>query len=108
MKPLPMLATKAAPFDAEDYLFEVKWDGVRALAAVEHHTWSLWGRHGDIPRCVEGDRASRRGAGTQPGARLGQAPVATQHFEQAWGQDREPFLGALAGADVKDHASRID
>jgi bifunctional non-homologous end joining protein LigD len=46
MKPLPMLATKAAPFDADDYLFEVKWDGVRALAAVEHHTWSLWGRHG--------------------------------------------------------------
>ena len=46
MKPLPMLATKAAPFDAEDYLFEVKWDGVRALAAVEHHSWSLWGRHG--------------------------------------------------------------
>jgi bifunctional non-homologous end joining protein LigD len=46
MKPLPMLATKAAPFDAEDYLFEVKWDGVRALAAVEQHSWSLWGRHG--------------------------------------------------------------
>jgi DNA ligase D-like protein (predicted ligase) len=46
MKPLPMLATQAAPFDADDYLFEVKWDGVRALAAVEHHTWSLWGRHG--------------------------------------------------------------
>ncbi len=31
MKPLPMLAMKAAPFDAEDYLFEVKC----ALAAVE-------------------------------------------------------------------------
>jgi DNA ligase D-like protein (predicted ligase) len=46
MKPLPMLATQAAPFDAEDYLFEVKWDGVRALAAVEHDSWSLWGRHG--------------------------------------------------------------
>jgi DNA ligase D-like protein (predicted ligase) len=46
MKPLPMLATKAAPFDAEDYLFEVKWDGVRALAAVEQDSWSLWGRHG--------------------------------------------------------------
>jgi ATP-dependent DNA ligase len=29
-----MLATKAAPFDSDDYLFEVKWDGVRALAAV--------------------------------------------------------------------------
>jgi bifunctional non-homologous end joining protein LigD len=41
-----MLATKAAPFDAEDYLFEVKWDGVRALAAVEAHRWQLWGRKG--------------------------------------------------------------
>ena len=30
-----MLATKATPFDAEDYLFEVKWDGVRALTAVD-------------------------------------------------------------------------
>jgi bifunctional non-homologous end joining protein LigD len=46
MKPLPMLATKAEPFDADDYLFEVKWDGVRALAAVEQDSWSLWGRHG--------------------------------------------------------------
>jgi bifunctional non-homologous end joining protein LigD len=46
MKPLPMLATKSAPFDAADYLFEVKWDGVRALAAVEPDSWSLWGRHG--------------------------------------------------------------
>jgi DNA ligase D-like protein (predicted ligase) len=46
MKPLPMLATKAAPFDAEDYLFEVKWDGVRALATVNQCSWSLWGRHG--------------------------------------------------------------
>ena len=32
---LPMLATSAAPFDSSDYFFEVKWDGVRALAAVE-------------------------------------------------------------------------
>ena len=46
MKLLPMLATKAAPFDADDYLFEVKWDGVRALAAIEQDSWSLWVRHG--------------------------------------------------------------
>jgi len=42
----PMLATPAAPFDAEDYLFEVKWDGVRALAAVAEGRWRLWGRTG--------------------------------------------------------------
>jgi DNA ligase D-like protein (predicted ligase) len=41
-----MLATAAAPFDAEAYLFEVKWDGARALAAVEAGRWRLWGRTG--------------------------------------------------------------
>ncbi len=41
--PLPMLAVAGAPFDSEEYLFEVKWDGVRALAACGP-TWRLWGR----------------------------------------------------------------
>ena len=43
---LPMLATRAEPFDSDDYLFEVKWDGVRALAAIENGRWRLWGRNG--------------------------------------------------------------
>jgi hypothetical protein len=30
---LPMLAVPSAPFDSAEYLFEVKWDGVRAVAA---------------------------------------------------------------------------
>lgn len=41
---LPMLAVSAQPFDSPDHLFEVKWDGVRALAAVEAGRWRLWGR----------------------------------------------------------------
>src|ERR1035438_6159414 len=41
---LPMLATSAPPFDSDAYLFEVKWDGVRALAAAEGAHWRLWGR----------------------------------------------------------------
>jgi bifunctional non-homologous end joining protein LigD len=41
---LPMLATAASPFDSGDYLFEVKWDGVRALAGIEKKRWRLWGR----------------------------------------------------------------
>ena len=40
---LPMLAISASPFDSCDYVFEVKWDGVRALAAVEKGRWRLWG-----------------------------------------------------------------
>jgi DNA ligase D-like protein (predicted ligase) len=46
MKLLPMLATASAPLDGPEYAFEVKWDGVRALAAVEPSGWSLWGRGG--------------------------------------------------------------
>jgi len=41
---LPMLATSAPPFDSGAYVFEIKWDGVRALAALEGASWRLWGR----------------------------------------------------------------
>ena len=30
---LPMLAARGAPFDSAEYLFEVKWNGIRALAS---------------------------------------------------------------------------
>jgi bifunctional non-homologous end joining protein LigD len=39
-----MLAVPAAPFDSTEYSFEIKWDGIRALAAVETAGWRLWGR----------------------------------------------------------------
>ena len=32
---LPMLAVPAVPFDSSEYGFEIKWDGIRALAAIE-------------------------------------------------------------------------
>jgi ATP-dependent DNA ligase len=41
---LPILAVPAAPFDSPEYSFEYKWDGIRALAAVETAGWRLWGR----------------------------------------------------------------
>jgi bifunctional non-homologous end joining protein LigD len=41
---LPMLATASPPFDSDDHVFEVKWDGVRALAGVSGEHWRLWGR----------------------------------------------------------------
>ncbi len=63
---LPMLATASAPFDSEEYSFEVKWDGVRALAAVEQGHWWLWGRHGVdyTPRYPELAVLARLPAGT--------------------------------------------
>jgi ATP-dependent DNA ligase len=41
---LPILAVAAKPFDSPEYCFEFKYDGVRALAAVEGSGWQLWGR----------------------------------------------------------------
>ena len=39
---LPMPA--AAPFDSQEYAFEVAWDGVRALASIADGTVRIWGR----------------------------------------------------------------
>src|SRR5277367_2831406 len=43
---LPMLSTSTELFDDPGCLFEVKWDGVRAVAAVEDSGVRLWGREG--------------------------------------------------------------
>lgn len=40
----PMLAKPGEPFDSDDYLFEIKWDGVRALCFVENGVHRLVNR----------------------------------------------------------------
>ena len=42
----PMLLKCASPFDSEDYLFEVKWDGARGIALVGASSYRLFSRHG--------------------------------------------------------------
>ncbi len=43
----PMLATLAAePFDDPDWIFEVKWDGYRAIAEIRDGAVSLYSRNG--------------------------------------------------------------
>src|SRR5476651_2584692 len=53
---LPMLAVRGEPFDSSEYLFEVKWNGIRALASRSHGSqpaggWDLWGRDLADYRC---------------------------------------------------------
>jgi ATP-dependent DNA ligase len=43
---LPMLSTSAKPFDDPGCVFDLKWDGVRALASVDSKRFRLWGREG--------------------------------------------------------------
>lgn len=40
----PMLARIGAPFDSPDHLFEIKWDGVRAMTYVEDGRHRMHGR----------------------------------------------------------------
>ena len=40
----PMLAGEAAPFDGDDWLFEIKWDGFRAIARRDAEGCRLIGR----------------------------------------------------------------
>ncbi|MDA8443235.1 MAG: non-homologous end-joining DNA ligase [Peptococcaceae bacterium] len=51
----PMLATAGTPFDSPDFLFEIKWDGVRAIAVIDAQNTTLFSRNGlDItPRYPE-------------------------------------------------------
>jgi ATP-dependent DNA ligase len=41
-----MLAQPGTPFDSDDFLFEVKWDGARALAFIEEGSFRLLSRQG--------------------------------------------------------------
>jgi bifunctional non-homologous end joining protein LigD len=42
----PMLAVSAKPFDDANFLFEIKWDGIRMLAFIDTHAYRLINRHG--------------------------------------------------------------
>jgi ATP-dependent DNA ligase len=42
----PMLAKPGKPFDSDDYLFEIKWDGTRMLAYIDRDGYRLVNRHG--------------------------------------------------------------
>jgi ATP-dependent DNA ligase len=62
LRPQPLIRIPAA-FDHPDCLFELKLDGFRALAVIDHYTGRLVSRRGHIftqrPQlCEEGSRVS--------------------------------------------------
>ena len=42
---IPMLATKTKPFDSENYLYEIKWDGIRCISYIENDRYVLKSRN---------------------------------------------------------------
>ena len=95
---LPMLAVASAPFDSAEYLFEVKWDGVRALAAVEPGGWAVWGRDG-------ADYSARY----PELAVLGRLPAGTVLDGELvrWGPEGLSNLGAILKRHHLTHPARI-
>ena len=95
---LPMLAVASAPFDSAEYLFEVKWDGVRALAAGGPGGWSVWGRDG-------ADYSARY----PELAVLGRLPAGTVLDGELvrWGPEGLSNLGALLKRHHLTHPGRI-
>ena len=51
----PMLSKIGSPFDSDEHLFEIKWDGIRALASIEMGTYRLQSRRASdlLPRYPE-------------------------------------------------------
>ena len=41
----PMLAKPGVPFDSQEHLFEIKWNGTRALAFIDNQGYRLVNRH---------------------------------------------------------------
>lgn len=62
----PMLAKTVEPFDSDEFIFEVKWDGTRALAFAdgEHYWWTNRRQNDLTEKYPELDFASRLPAGT--------------------------------------------
>ena len=95
---LPMLAVPSAPFDSAEYLFEVKWDGVRALAACGPDG-AVWGRDGAdySARYPELAVLGRMSAGTILDGEL-----------VRWGPDGLSNLGAILKRHHLTNPARIE
>ena len=86
----PMLAKSGEPFDSEQHVFEIKWDGVRAISYVEHGTLRMHGRRRrDLaPRYPELASLARLPSGTVVDGEL----VVLQ-------PDGRPDFGAIVGRE---------
>ncbi len=93
----PMLAQPGVPFDSDDHLFEVKWDGTRMLAFRDGASYRLVNRH-------QADRTTQY----PELACLGQLPAGTiLDGEMVVLQDGRPDFGRVLSRDQAGQPLKI-
>jgi ATP-dependent DNA ligase len=100
----PMLARIGAPFDSDEHLFEVKWDGIRSLAFCEGgaHRLRSRTRNDQTARYPELAFLSRLPAGTLLDGELVVLAEGIPSFRAVMGRER-----ASAGAELQALAAEL-
>ena len=97
-QPKPMLCHSSEPFDSPDHAFEIKWDGVRALARADGDRWRMWGRRDETDLAERYPELSL----------LGELPEGTVvDGEVVLFEDQLPSLSALLARHSLRNARRI-
>jgi bifunctional non-homologous end joining protein LigD len=101
---LPMLAVAGEPQDSPGKVYELKWDGVRALAETNVRGWQAWGREAAeyTTRYPELEALSRLPAGTVLDGELVVLRQGRAHFPAILQRH------GLANADRIVRAGRLD
>ncbi|WP_264042488.1 ATP-dependent DNA ligase [Mycolicibacterium hodleri] len=120
--PAPMLATLGkAPASGENVATEIKWDGQRAIVAIDGETTRVWSRNGaDITRTFPELAGVAEAVGGRPMILDGEIVALDAHgrpsftrLQRRWPQQRRPDAALLRevpvrlmGFDVIEHQGR--
>lgn len=108
--PAPMLATLGkAPASGENVATEIKWDGQRAIVAIDGETTRVWSRNGaDITRTFPELAGVAEAVGGRPMILDGEIVALDAHgrpsftrLQRRWPQQRRPDAALLREVPVR-------
>jgi DNA ligase D-like protein (predicted ligase)/DNA ligase D-like protein (predicted polymerase)/DNA ligase D-like protein (predicted 3'-phosphoesterase) len=106
----PMLARAAdQPPDSADYIYEVKWDGIRAIVSLDEGELRLHGRNGmdltaQFPELVSAETSLRAPTGVFDGEIVCLDPDGKPNFRKVIHRMQQTSSGAIERARAKDPA----
>lgn len=106
----PMLARPAdKPPSSPEYLYEVKWDGIRAMITLDEGTIRVSGRNGmditnQFPELLTSDQSFRANSGVFDGEIVCLDPDGKPNFRNVISRMQQTGLGAVERAQAKHPA----